>query len=129
VAIVREYWPAFRERVEMLAGSLPAFVSDESETFATCGEFEQGFLVAQWRRCGDSLRVPLACKSRGVCPSCMGRRMCESAVLLVEHRLPAVPWRNWVLSFEGRWPCAGLRQALARAGVPAFRQAGDSGAA
>ncbi len=27
--------------------------------------------------------------------------MCESAALLVEHRLPAVPWRQWVLSFEG----------------------------
>ncbi len=44
------------------------------EAFATCGDFEQGFLVAQCQRCGDSLRVPFACKSRGVCPSCMGRR-------------------------------------------------------
>ncbi len=101
MAIVREHWPSFRERVEMHAGSLPAFVCDELEAFATCGDFEQGFLVAQCRRCGDSLRVPFACKSRGICPSCMGRRMCESAALLVEHRLPAVPWRQWVLSFEG----------------------------
>jgi hypothetical protein len=31
----------------------------------------------------------------------MGRRMCETAALLVDHRLPAVPWRRWVLSFEG----------------------------
>ena len=27
--------------------------------------------------------------------------MAETAALLVEHRLPAVPWRQWVLSFEG----------------------------
>lgn len=27
--------------------------------------------------------------------------MCESAALLVGHRLPAVPWRQWVLSFQG----------------------------
>jgi len=85
----------------MHAGSLPAFVCDELEAFTTCGDFEHGFLVAQCRRCGDALRVPFACKSRGICPSCMGRRMCESAALLVEHRLPAVPWRQWVLSFEG----------------------------
>jgi hypothetical protein len=101
VAIVREHWPAFRERVEMHAGPLPAFVSDEIEAFATCGDFEHGFLVVECRRCGDSLRVPFACKSRGICPSCMGRRMGETAALLVDHRLPAVPWRQWVLSFEG----------------------------
>jgi hypothetical protein len=101
VAIVREHWPAFRDRLEMHAGPLPAFVRDELEAFATCGHFERGFLVVQCRRCGDSLRVPFACKSRGICPSCMGRRMCETAALLVDHRLPAVPWRQWVLSFEG----------------------------
>jgi hypothetical protein len=43
-------------------------------------DFEQGFLLVECRRCGDSLRVPFACKSRGICPSCMGRRMCETAV-------------------------------------------------
>ena len=48
-----------------------------------CGDFEHGFLVAQCQRCGDSLRVPFACKSRGICPSCMGRRMAETAALLV----------------------------------------------
>jgi hypothetical protein len=31
----------------------------------------------------------------------MGRRMGETAVLLVDHRLPSCPWRQWVLSFEG----------------------------
>jgi hypothetical protein len=76
-------------------------VCDEIEAFATCGDFEQGFLVAECRRCGDSRRVPFACKSRGICPSWMGRRMGETAALLVDHRLPAVPWRQWVLSFEG----------------------------
>ena len=101
LALVREHWPAFRERLEERAGSLPGFVRDEVEAFITCGDFEHGFLVAQCSRCGDSLRVPFACKSRGIYPSCMGRRMAETAALLVEHRLPAVPWRQWVLSFEG----------------------------
>ena len=27
--------------------------------------------------------------------------MAETAALLVRHRLPEVPWRQWVLSFEG----------------------------
>ncbi|MGH1347631.1 MAG: transposase zinc-binding domain-containing protein [Nannocystales bacterium] len=85
--------------------------------------------MAQCRRCGDALRVPFACKSRGGCPSCMGRRMCESATLLMEHRFPAVPWRQWVLSRGADGRAAGLRQALARTGVPAFRQEGDADAA
>jgi hypothetical protein len=84
-------------------------VRDEVEAFATCGDFEQGFLVVECRRCGDSLRVPLACKIRGICPSCMGRRMCETAALLVDHRLPTVPWRQ-VLRRRG---FDGLGQAAA----------------
>lgn len=35
------------------------------------------------------------------CPSCMGRRMAEGAALLVDHVLPAVGYRQWVLSFQG----------------------------
>ena len=31
----------------------------------------------------------------------MGRRMAETAALLVEHRLAEVSWRQWVLSLEG----------------------------
>lgn len=31
----------------------------------------------------------------------MGRRMAETAALRVEHRLPAMPWRYWVLSVPG----------------------------
>ncbi len=72
LALAREHWPAFRDRLEEHAGALPAFVRDELEALLTCGDFEHGFLVAQCQRCGDSL-----------------------------HRLPAVPWRQWVLSFPG----------------------------
>ena len=32
----------------------------------------------------------------------MGRRMAQGAALLVDHMLPAVGYRQWVLSFEGR---------------------------
>ncbi|MBL4683121.1 MAG: hypothetical protein JKY37_00915 [Nannocystaceae bacterium] len=31
----------------------------------------------------------------------MGRRMCETAALWVERLLPAVGYRQWVLSFDG----------------------------
>ena len=57
--------------------------------FGVCGDFEQGFVQTACRTCGDELRVPLSCKGRGFCPSCMGRRMAEGAALLVDHVLPA----------------------------------------
>ena len=39
------------------------------------------------------------CKRRGICPSCGTRRMAEAAAHLVDHVIPMVPVRQWVLSF------------------------------
>ena len=99
--LVRRHLAEFLERCEERAGPLPAFVKAELEGFAGCGDFELGFVRTCCRSCGDELRVPFSCKSRGCCPSCMGRRMAEGAALLVEHVLPAVGYRQWVLSFPG----------------------------
>ena len=93
--------PAFVQRVEQAGGSLPSFVTGELSAFVTCGDFRHGFVLARCRHCAEELRVPFSCKGRGVCPSCIGRRMAEGAALMVDHRLPAVPYRQWVLSFEG----------------------------
>ena len=93
--------PELLAHTEAHGVSLPSFVVDELRAFVTCGDFEHGFLLAACRRCGEQLRVPFACKSRGVCPSCLGRRMSEGAALLVDRRLPAVGYRQWVLSFAG----------------------------
>ncbi len=100
--LVREHLAKFQERLETQTGAtLPGFVRAELEAFTTCGDFEQGFLLLACRHCGEQIRVPFSCKGRGTCPSCMGRRMCETAALLVDHRLPAVAYRQWVLSFPG----------------------------
>lgn len=97
-----DHLPRFLARLETEASaSLPAFVVTELERFTTCGDFDFGFLRVGCRLCGKELRVPFSCKARGVCPSCLGRRMGESAALMVDHRLPAVPYRQWVLSFSG----------------------------
>ena len=94
--LVRRHLAEFLGRCEERAGPLPAFVKGELEGFAGCGDFELGFVRTCCRRCGDELRVPFSCKSRGCCPSCMGRRMAEGAALLVDHVLPAVGYRQWV---------------------------------
>ncbi len=99
--LVRRHLPGFVVRLEEAGHALPEFVKTELEGFAGCGDFERGFVRTACRTCGDELRVPFACKNRGCCPSCMGRRMAEGAALLVDHVLPAVGYRQWVLSFQG----------------------------
>lgn len=100
VRIAAESLPAFLERVEHDGGTLPGFVTDELHGVLRCGDFEYGFVQLACTRCGDALRVPFSCKGRGVCPSCIGRRMCETAANWVTHLLPEIPYRQWVLSFD-----------------------------
>jgi hypothetical protein len=88
--LVRRHLAEFLGRCEERAGPLPAFVKAELEGFAGCGDFELGFVRTCCRSCGDELRVPFSCKSRGCCPSCMGRRMVEAVVLTP---LPASTYR------------------------------------
>ena len=47
-------------------------------------------------------RVSFSCKGRGACPSCNAKRMAETAAHLVEHVIPHVPVRQWVLSVPKR---------------------------
>ena len=47
--------------------------------------------------------IAFNCKGLGFCPSCMGRRMCSTAANLIEHVLPEVALRQWVLTFPFQW--------------------------
>ncbi|HEY6560371.1 MAG TPA: transposase zinc-binding domain-containing protein [Polyangiaceae bacterium] len=49
-------------------------------------------------RSTSSTWSPFSCKGRGFCPSCLGRRMAQTAANLTEHVLPPVPLRQWVLA-------------------------------
>jgi len=78
----------------------------------TCHTLESGILA--WgclhlvcRSCGHSELVAMSCKRRGFCPSCVGRRMADTAVHLEQRVLPEVPIRHWIGSLP--W---GLRALL-----------------
>ena len=77
---------------------LPRFVESTMRDFLTCGLFEHGFVTLQCTDCGTRRTVAFSCKRRGVCSSCQGRRMSETAAHLADRVLPAVPIRQWVLS-------------------------------
>jgi hypothetical protein len=88
--------------------SLPAFVRADLEGYVKCGVLNRGFAHLQCEDCGRPVLVAFSCGSRGFCPSCLGRRMCQGTVNLLTYVLPAVPLRQWVLSlpFELRVPLA-----------------------
>ena len=92
---VARYWPKFVEQVGE-HGSLPRFVQREFEAYLKCGVLEYGFARCECRSCGHEHLVPFSCKRRGFCPSCIGRRMNDVSLHLVDNVLSAAPLRQWV---------------------------------
>jgi hypothetical protein len=97
---------------------LPRYVEQEFRRYVQCGILSCGFARAACSCCGHELLLALSCKVRGVCPSCSARRACESAAHLIDHVLPDVPLRQWVLSvpFEMRLLLAAKPDALSAVG-------------
>ena len=81
---------------------------DEFEAYLKCGILAHGFLRLRCVECGHDKLLAFSCKRRGFCPSCGARRMGQSAAHLVDHVIPAVPVRQWVLALP-----IGLRLLLA----------------
>jgi len=74
----------------------------ELRRFLECGILAYGFARARCDECGHDFLIAFSCKGRGVCPSCNTRRMAETAAHLVDHVLPRLPVRQWVLSVPKR---------------------------
>ncbi len=97
--LVRDHLATFLAHArETYAAPLPRYVQEELRGYLRCGVFAHGFVRAHCDGCGHDLLVAFSCKARGVCPSCAGRRMANTAAHLVDRVLPAVPVRQWVLS-------------------------------
>jgi len=110
---------------------LPRFVEHELRGYLRCGILAHGFARIFCFGCGKDALVAFSCKGRGFCPSCGGRRMAESAAHLVDHVLPEVPVRQWVLSFPwsvryllARSPrlCSAVRRVFLRAVFASYRR-------
>jgi len=88
--------------------TLPSFVTEELHGFMDCGILARGFAHLYCKTCHEHYVVPLSCKARATCPSCLGRRMNEGAFNLTEHVLPDVPLRQFVVTmpFPLRFPLA-----------------------
>ena len=101
--VIGGYFPQFLKKLEDQNGeasvSLPDHVQAEFVAYLKCGILEHGFVKMSCEDCKATLLVPLSCKKRGFCASCIGKRMNEGAAFFVTNVIPKVPVRQWVLSF------------------------------
>ena len=81
---------------------VPAYVEREFRHYLECGILAYGFARARCPDCGHDFLVAFSCKGRAVCPSCNARRMAETAAHLIDHVIPPLPVRQWVLSVPKR---------------------------
>ena len=94
-----ESWLAWREAAER---PVPGYVEDELRGYLACGLLCFGFARARCTGCGQGFVVAFSCKGRGVCPSCNGMHMAQTAAHLADHVIPPVPVRQWVISVPKR---------------------------
>ena len=93
---------AFIGQANARGRDVPRFIETELRAYQTCGDLAYGFSRVHCRDCGFDRLPAFSCKGRGFCPSCNGRRMADTAARLVDHVLPPVPYRQWVVSFPRR---------------------------
>jgi len=79
-------------------GGAPSFVDESFARFLRCGVLAHGFARFGCTSCNHEHFVALSCKTRGLCPSCGGRRMMSITRHVMDAVLPHVPTRQWVLS-------------------------------
>jgi len=97
--VLAEHLETFLQQARTADHALPAYVEDDLRAYLQCGVLACGFVRLRCPDCKQSRIVAFSCRRRGFCPSCLGRRMAETAARLVDQVLPQVPIRQWVLSF------------------------------
>jgi hypothetical protein len=99
-SVVRESLLTLFAAIEQgFASPLPEFVRSELEGYVNCGVLARGFALLACPDCAEQKLVAFSCGGRGFCPSCLGRRMAQTAANLVDHVLPeGVPLRQYVLT-------------------------------
>jgi hypothetical protein len=97
--LVRQHAAGFVAHTEASTGSeLPRFIKDEFDAFVECGILAHGLLRLRCGECGHDKLLTFSCRPRESCPSCGAWRMSRNAAHLVDHVIPHVPVRQWVLS-------------------------------
>ncbi|HKZ00265.1 MAG TPA: transposase [Rhabdochlamydiaceae bacterium] len=97
--VIKKHYNTWRKNSEE---PVPKYVEKEFQNYLGCGILAKGFACAHCASCNKGLIIPFSCKGRGICPACNARAMVETAANLVENLIPAVPIRQFVISFPMR---------------------------
>ena len=100
--VVSENLESWLERRDRAERPVPSHVEEELRGYLECGLLCFGFARAICTTCRTGFVVAFSCKGRGVCPSCNGRHMAQTAAHLADHVIPPVPVRQWVISVPKR---------------------------
>lgn len=100
--MVRENYLTVLQQAEAYGNGYPAYVRKEFERYLACGDLTQGFSRIRCEDCKYERLVAFSCKGR-LCPSCLNRRMEQSAILLEENMLPLAPYRQWTLTIPWQY--------------------------
>lgn len=96
--VVQHELESFIAEHEAVGRYFPDFVINQLDAFLECGIPAHGFVLVECEKCSERRVVGFSCKRRGLCPSCAGRRMSETAAHLVDNVLPAAPVRQWTVT-------------------------------
>lgn len=77
--VVREHLETLLMESRAEGSGLPRYVEEEFRRHLECGILAAGFARCVCAQCGDELLVAFICKGKGFCPSCLARRMNDTA--------------------------------------------------
>ena len=97
--MIQSEFETFAAEREAEARPLPPHVSQEFYEYLICGIPAYGFLRLACKSCKEEKIVAFSCKKRGFCPSCCAKRAAEAATHLVDHILPLIAYRQFVITF------------------------------
>ena len=97
--VIRKHYKTWVKKADE---SIPSYVHKEFKSYIKCGILTHGFACAHCYACHNDFLIAFSCKGRGLCPSCCQRAMVETAAHLKENLIPAIPVRQWVISFPKR---------------------------
>jgi hypothetical protein len=97
--IIRENYAPYVAAQERKDRPVPWFVKKTFEGALECGDIDLGFATMVCVGCELEIEQPFSCLQRGICPSCLQRRMRDRGQFIVENVIGDTPMRHWVPTF------------------------------
>lgn len=97
--IVSENYDPYVASREKKGDCVPRYVKTAFKAVMECGDINLGSATFVCVECELEVELPFSCAQRGMCPSCLSRRMRDRGEFLVENVIGDTPIRHWVHTF------------------------------